>query len=473
MGFLCRRRSSAAPAESFSLLCEEDSESVFGSDDDGVEETATMAPELGKMMSLGFSASHHLGDGGGGGEELVGSFMEKEVEQMVETARGEYLTKLSNGGIELSCRIAAIDWICKVQAYYSFGPLCAYLAVNYLDRFLSSVEFSVTNDMPWMQQLLIVACLSLAAKMEETAAPGTLDLQVCNPEYVFDKETIHRMEIIVLTTLKWRMQAVTPFTYIGHFLDKINEGNRITSELISRCTEIILSTMKATVFLRFRPSEIATAVALSVVADGGRVLDFGGVLESSKLPVDKDNVGRCHQAMQEMALVMQNSTASPSGQSLGRPSTFNQPIRGSYSESAKNQSLIPPQICSPRVHLPSDSQDLNRAVVAAMEWQRSGDRQQQPERRSEGVGPERRWSAVARDGGGGGTPATAVVEPPRSLSPRPPQSPSRVPAAAVVVAVAEPAAAAIIEPAAVAVDVAELAAATVAVVEPAGVYRCS
>uniref|UniRef100_A0A0D3FJD2 Uncharacterized protein n=1 Tax=Oryza barthii TaxID=65489 RepID=A0A0D3FJD2_9ORYZ len=35
----------------------------------------------------------------------------------------------------------------------------------------------------------------------------------------------------------------------------------------------------------------------------------------------------------------------------------------------------------------------------------SGDRQQRPESRSEGVGPERRWSAVARDGGGGGTPA--------------------------------------------------------------------
>jgi hypothetical protein len=94
----------------------------------------------------------------------------------------------------------------------------------------------------------------------------------------------------------------------------------------------------------------------------------------------------------------------PHGRSIRRASTFNQPIRGSYSESAKNQSLIPPQICSPRVHLPSDSQDLNRAVVAAMEWQRSGDRQQRPERRSESVGPERRWSAVARDGGGGGTP---------------------------------------------------------------------
>nr|BAC99624.1 hypothetical protein [Oryza sativa Japonica Group] len=40
-----------------------------------------------------------------------------------------------------------------------------------------------------------------------------------------------------------------------------------------------------------------------------------------------------------------------------------------------------------------------------MGWQHSGDRQQRPKKRSEGAGPERRWSAVARDGGGGGTPA--------------------------------------------------------------------
>ncbi|KAF0921468.1 hypothetical protein E2562_007008 [Oryza meyeriana var. granulata] len=279
MGFLCRH--STAPA-TFSLLCEEDSEGVLGCDDGDVEE---MVPELGKMMSLDFSCSFGL-QRGDDGDELVGSFMEKEVEQLVGTARGEYLKRLSNGGIELSCRIAAIDWICKAQAHYNFGPLCAYLAVNYLDRFLSSVQFSVTNDMPWMQQLLIVACLSIAAKMEETTVPSTLDLQVCNPEYIFDAKTIHRMEIVVLTTLKWRMQAVTPFSYIDHFLDKINEGKPLTYELVSRCTEIILGTMKATEFLKFRPSEIATAVALSVVADR-RVLDNGGVLGSSKIPVDK------------------------------------------------------------------------------------------------------------------------------------------------------------------------------------------
>uniref|UniRef100_A0A0D9VUU1 Uncharacterized protein n=1 Tax=Leersia perrieri TaxID=77586 RepID=A0A0D9VUU1_9ORYZ len=308
MGFLC---SQSSPA-SFSLLCDESSESVFGADDCGVEE---MVPELEKMMvmSPGFSTSLGLQLGDDGDDDLVGSFMEKEVEQMVGTARGQYLEKLRNGGIELSCRIAAIDWICKVQAHYNFGPLCAYLAVNYLDRFLSSVQLSVTNDMPWMQQLLIVACLSVAAKMEETTVLSTVDLQVfSSPEYVFDAKTIRRMETVILTTLKWRMQAVTPFSYIDHFLHKINEGKPLTCELVSRCTELILGTMKATEFLKFRPSEIATAVALSVVTDG-RVLDLGSVLESYELPVDKENVGRCHQAMLQMALVTHTSTESPSG----------------------------------------------------------------------------------------------------------------------------------------------------------------
>jgi hypothetical protein len=31
----------------------------------------------------------------------------------------------------------------QVQGHYSFGPLCVYLAVNYLDRFLSSKQLPV------------------------------------------------------------------------------------------------------------------------------------------------------------------------------------------------------------------------------------------------------------------------------------------------------------------------------------------
>ncbi len=39
---------------------------------------------------------------------------------------------------------------------------------------------SFTQDHGWASQLLCVACLSLAAKMEESSAPPLLDLQVTN-----------------------------------------------------------------------------------------------------------------------------------------------------------------------------------------------------------------------------------------------------------------------------------------------------
>lgn len=78
-------------------------------------------------------------------------------------------------------RVEAVEWMLKVHTHYSFSPLTAVLAVNYLDRFLFSFRFQ--NGKPiWLNQLAAVACLSLAAKMEETQMPLSIDLQVCwNP----------------------------------------------------------------------------------------------------------------------------------------------------------------------------------------------------------------------------------------------------------------------------------------------------
>jgi cyclin D1/2/4 len=39
---------------------------------------------------------------------------------------------------------------------------------------------------------------------------------------VFEAKTIQRMELLVLSTLNWRMQAVTPFSYLDYFLNKLN-----------------------------------------------------------------------------------------------------------------------------------------------------------------------------------------------------------------------------------------------------------
>jgi cyclin D1/2/4, plant len=66
--------------------------------------------------------------------------------------------------------------------------------------------------------------------------------QVGDARYVFEAKTIQRMELLVLSTLKWRMQAVTPFSYIDYFLHRFNGGGDATPSRRSvvRSAELIL-----------------------------------------------------------------------------------------------------------------------------------------------------------------------------------------------------------------------------------------
>lgn len=77
----------------------------------------------------------------------------------------------------------------------------------YCNRFANWNSFQDNNGWPW--QLLSVACLSLAAKMEETAVPSLLDLQVLSLAIVKSKNsTTYLLLIIIMNTfliiIGWR-----------------------------------------------------------------------------------------------------------------------------------------------------------------------------------------------------------------------------------------------------------------------------
>lgn len=78
----------------------------------------------------------------------------------------------------LLARKDAVDWILKVKSHFGFTHLTSILAINYVDRFLSTLHFQ-QDYKPWMIQLTAVTSLSLAAKLQETHVPSLLDLQVC------------------------------------------------------------------------------------------------------------------------------------------------------------------------------------------------------------------------------------------------------------------------------------------------------
>ncbi|WZY79776.1 hypothetical protein YC2023_026160 [Brassica napus] len=166
-------------------------------------------------------------------EEIIREMMETEKQHLPSD---DYIRRLRSGDMDFNARRRkALNWIFKY-------------------------------DKAWTMQLLAVACLSLAAKLEETSVPRLLiDLQVGHPEFLFVAKSIQRMELLVVNRLEGRLRAITPCSYISYFLRKMSKSDQEPSNtFISISLQVIASKAKGIDFLEFRPSEVAAAVALYV-----------------------------------------------------------------------------------------------------------------------------------------------------------------------------------------------------------------
>ncbi|KAK7357578.1 hypothetical protein VNO80_16871 [Phaseolus coccineus] len=221
--------------------------------------------------------------------------LDTEVHHMPEK---DYLRRCRDRSIDVTARLDAVNWILKVHAFYQFSPVTAFLSVNYFDRFLSLC--SLPQSSRWPFQLLSVACLSLAAKMEESRVPFLLDLQLFEPEFVFAPKTVQRMELWVMSNLKWRLRSVTPYDYLHYFITKLpsSSSSESTNQFFSTASNLILSTTRVINFLGFTPSAVAAA---AVLCSAGR----GIASPDAQLPlgfhdrVNNEMVRCCHQLMEE------------------------------------------------------------------------------------------------------------------------------------------------------------------------------
>ncbi|PSS29314.1 Cyclin-D3-1 like [Actinidia chinensis var. chinensis] len=201
-------------------------------------------------------------------------------------------------------RKEAVEWILKVNACYGFTPLTAILAINYLDRFFSSLHFQ--REKPWMIQLLSVTCLSLAAKVEETQVLLLLDLQVDDTKYVFDAKTIQRMELLVLSALQWRMNPVTPISFLDHIMRRLGLKTNLHWEFLRRCEKLLLSLLTDSRFVRYLPSVLAASTMLYVIhqVEPCHSIEYQTQL-LGVLNLSKEKVSDCYE------LILEVSSTSP------------------------------------------------------------------------------------------------------------------------------------------------------------------
>ncbi|KAK8717434.1 hypothetical protein V6N13_044703 [Hibiscus sabdariffa] len=191
-------------------------------------------------------------------DEYIESLIQRETST---TSSSDYpITGRDNW---LQCaRLNATEWIFNTGALFGFQIRTAYLSVVYLDRFLS--KKSIDDGKLWAIRLLSVACLSIAAKMEECRVPVLSEFPT--QDYQFENKTIQRMELLVLSTLDWKVSCVTPFAYLSYFIHKF-DGESRPNGLVSKALQHIVVLVKEINTVEHRPSVIAAAAVLAASCD--------------------------------------------------------------------------------------------------------------------------------------------------------------------------------------------------------------
>ncbi|KAB2029608.1 hypothetical protein ES319_D05G175300v1 [Gossypium barbadense] len=175
-----------------------------------------------------------------------------------------------------------------------------------MDRFISWQEIPQGN--PWIVRVLVIACISLAAKMKEIHFSFS-DFQTNNIKvrqrdegFMFDPPAIQRMELLVLDALNWRMRSITPFSFITFFVSLFQlKDPPLTQALKDRATNIIFQARNEINLLEFKPSIIG-ASALLLACHELFPLQFPS-FETSVLSceyVNEEKVMECFNEMQEM-----------------------------------------------------------------------------------------------------------------------------------------------------------------------------
>ncbi|KAI0505048.1 hypothetical protein KFK09_016005 [Dendrobium nobile] len=226
---------------------------------------------------------------------FIGS-TDSDEPSLLFSAESDHMSSLAVALDQLSTRCHALSLIVQAQFSNNLDPALAYLAVNYIDRFLAKRE--IPNEKPWIARLLAISCLSLASKMKKTSfSPADLQRE---EGFIFDARTIRRMELLVLGVLEWRMRSITPFSFLRFFTSYFPLANPIIIQsLKTHASQILFKSQNDVKSLEFKPSVIAAAALLAAARElfPAHFLSFRTALLCCEY-LNKESLAECCAAME-------------------------------------------------------------------------------------------------------------------------------------------------------------------------------
>ncbi|XP_071950144.1 G2/mitotic-specific cyclin-A-like [Antedon mediterranea] len=176
----------------------------------------------------------------------------KEAEQKHRPKPG-YMRKQPD--INQNMRCILVDWLVEVAGEYRLHDETLYLAVSYIDRFLS--QMSVLRS---KLQLVGAASMFVAAKFEEIYPPDVGEFVYITDDTYKVKQVL-RMEHLILKVLSFDLALPTISSFLDRYL-KASKADKKTEHLAKYLAELTLQQYDP--YIKYLPSMIAaSAVCLA------------------------------------------------------------------------------------------------------------------------------------------------------------------------------------------------------------------
>lgn len=176
----------------------------------------------------------------------------REIEER-HRPRAGYMKKQPD--ITYSMRCILVDWLVEVAEEYKLQTETLYLAVSFIDRFLSYMSVVRAK-----LQLVGTAAMFIAAKYEEIYPPDVKEFVYITDD-TYTKKQVLRMEHLILKVLSFDLSIPTVLTFLTTFfsVDKVSDTVLYLAMYLSELTLV-----EGDPYLQYLPSVRAgAAIALA------------------------------------------------------------------------------------------------------------------------------------------------------------------------------------------------------------------
>ncbi|KAG7204794.1 hypothetical protein KM043_005201 [Ampulex compressa] len=155
--------------------------------------------------------------------------------------------------ISYSMRAILVDWLVEVAEEYRLQTETLYLAVSYIDRFLSYMSVVRAK-----LQLVGTAAMFIAAKYEEIYPPDVGEFVYITDD-TYTKKQILRMEHLILRVLSFDLTVPTPLAFLMEYCTSNNLSEKIRYLAMFLCE---LSLLEVDPYIMFLPSHLAASAVV-------------------------------------------------------------------------------------------------------------------------------------------------------------------------------------------------------------------